>query len=68
MKTIIMTENGEMLAFGENHSIVGMMRYIKDNDVEVIVIGEVDGAGNIVWEKQFKPVTVMPASFGQRGS
>lgn len=64
MTIIVITEDGQKLFFDGVDSILHLAERIKRYDVEVIVVGGINADGSM-WEKQFKPVTVMPTTFGQ---
>lgn len=64
MKIIVIADDGQKIQFDDTNSLRSLMEYIKRSDVETIVVGEVDANG-VVWEKQFKPVTVMPSNWGE---
>lgn len=64
MKIIVIADDGQKIQFDGTNSLRSLMEYIKRSDVETIVVGEVDANG-VVWEKQFKPVTVMPSNWGE---
>jgi len=64
MKIIVIADDGQKIQFDDTNSLRSLMEYIKRSDVYVIVVGEVDANG-VVWEKQFKPVTVIPSGWGE---
>jgi len=64
MKIIVIADDGQKIQFDDTNSLRSLMEYIKRSDVYVIVVGEVDANG-VVWEKQFKPVTVIPSNWGE---
>lgn len=66
MKLFLIMVDGSRKEFGIGDSTQSIINAVRRNDVEVIVFGEVKDV-NVVWEKQFKPVTVMPTSFGKGG-
>jgi len=41
-----------------------LFKLIQHGNIETIAFGEVDEVDGVVWEKQFKQVTVMPSDFG----
>lgn len=45
--------------------VEGFIHAIRTGKVETIVVGEVNEAGEVLWEKQFSEVTVLPSSFGK---
>lgn len=64
MTLILITEDGRKMIFDSGNSLRMAMEYIANNPIETIVIGDIE-AYNVLWEKQFKAVTVMPTTFGQ---
>ena len=63
-KILLIMEDGRIKEFNTSVPIQALMHTVHYDVVENIVFGEVDSSG-IVWEKQFKPVDVLPASFGK---
>lgn len=61
----LIDEDGEEESFAERDPLRSLVAHLKQHDVETIVVGEIDGDGNVIWEKQFSAVTVMPSSFGK---
>lgn len=57
--------DGQEENFGMRDLLASVVSHLKLNDVETIVVGEVDGEGKVIWEKQFSAVTVMPTEFGK---
>lgn len=67
MKLFLIHADESKQEFGIGDSVQSLIRAIRRGEIETIVAGDVKD-GTVLWEKQFQAVTVMPASFGAKGS
>lgn len=65
MILILKMEDGRTVTIDKQASVLSLISAIKKNEVETIVVGDVKGK-NVLWEKQFNAVAVVPTDFGKR--
>lgn len=70
MILILKMEDGTTEDFGRGDFIGQLVRAVRDNKVETIIVGDVSKGRvrQVLWEKQFQSVVVVPSDFGKKGT